>query len=362
MSRPELDAIDAALRGEGELAELVADVRASAPRMAPELALRLEEIFVEPEHRNRWRAPRWLVPAAASLAVGAVAAVVAVGALRSGSDERATTAASAPAKSAGEAQSGAGRASTAPAVAVQRIPRPRVGTTVLPGRGPRRVERDVALTLAAAPRDFADVSDGVVRTTDRFGGIVQRSQVDQQGARGRASFDLRIPVGRLDRAMAALSELAHVRARSAGTEDVTGAYDSAADRLSHARVERPALLRALSRATTAEQAARLRDRLREVRERIARDRRAVDQLRRRTDLARIDVTVVSDRGASTAPSHDDGSWTPGDALHDAARVLEVAAGVAVVALAAALPLALLAAAAALTTRTTRRRRRDAALS
>src|SRR3954468_11305614 len=317
MSRPELDAIDAALRGEGELAELVADVRASAPRMSPELALRLDDIFVEPEPRRRRRAPRWLVPAVATTAVGAVAVVVAVGALRSGSDERTTRAGGdrPAATQSGGAKAAAPSGSVSPAVAGQgattlpAVPRPRTGAPlVTPASGARRVERDVSLTLAAAPRDFADVSDGVVRTTDRFGGIVQRSQVDQQGARGRASFDLRIPIGRLDRAMAALSELAHVRARSAGTEDVTGAYDAAAGRLADARAERRALLRALSRATTAEQAARLRDRLREVRERIARDRRAVDQLRRRTDLARLDVTVVSQRGASAAPGRGDGSW------------------------------------------------------
>src|SRR3954454_15635684 len=92
MSRPELDAIDAALRGEGELAELVADVRASAPRMSAELGLRLADIFVEPEPRRRRRGPRWLVPAVATTAVGAVAIVVGVAALRSGSDERATSA------------------------------------------------------------------------------------------------------------------------------------------------------------------------------------------------------------------------------------------------------------------------------
>src|SRR3954468_9128878 len=89
MSRPELDTIDAALRGEGELAELVADVRASAPRMPPELALRLEETFVEPEPPRR-RLPAWLTPAIGATAVGVVAVVVGVGALRSGSDERTT--------------------------------------------------------------------------------------------------------------------------------------------------------------------------------------------------------------------------------------------------------------------------------
>ena len=62
MSRPdELAIIDAALRGEddgSELAALVRDVRASAPRMSPALERRLEEIDRErPEERRAAR--RW---------------------------------------------------------------------------------------------------------------------------------------------------------------------------------------------------------------------------------------------------------------------------------------------------------------
>src|SRR4051812_8334404 len=125
MSRPELDTIDAALRGEGELAELVADVRASAPRMRPELALRLEEILVEPAPPRRRRLPAWLTPAIGATALGVVAVVVGVGALRSGSDERATSkgngggssSAARPSSDAAPQRDSAGR--PAPAVAVK---------------------------------------------------------------------------------------------------------------------------------------------------------------------------------------------------------------------------------------------------
>jgi hypothetical protein len=61
-----------------------------------------------------------------------------------------------------------------------------------------------------------------------------------------------------------------------------------------------------------------------------------------------------------APPHG-GPWTPGDALHDAGRVLEVLAGAALVGGAVLLPLALLAAAAAIAARALRRRRRESAL-
>src|SRR3954447_21113192 len=156
MSRPELDAIDAALRGEGELAELVADVRASAPRMRPELALRLEEILVESAPPRR-RLPAWLTPAIGAAAVGVVAVVVGVGALRSGSDERATSKgggggssrAGRPASAAAPRRDGAGR--PAPAVAVKPAGRGAVtlpalpAQTTAPAQRARRVERDVSL-------------------------------------------------------------------------------------------------------------------------------------------------------------------------------------------------------------------------
>ena len=55
------------------------------------------------------------------------------------------------------------------------------------------------------------------------------------------------------------------------------------------------------------------------------------------------VTAAAERRAHTATGGS--AWTPGDALHDAGRVLEVAAGVALIALAVAVPVGLLGAAA-----------------
>jgi uncharacterized membrane protein len=54
-------------------------------------------------------------------------------------------------------------------------------------------------------------------------------------------------------------------------------------------------------------------------------------------------------------------WTPGDALRDAGRVLEVIAGVLVIAVAILLPIAIVAALAAYANRGVTRRRRERAL-
>ena len=72
----------------------------------------------------------------------------------------------------------------------------------------------------------------------------------------------------------------------------------------------------------------------------------------------MSVTV---QGTGSATKKNDGAWTPRDALHDAGRVLEIAGGVALIALAVLAPLAILAALALLAGRTLRRRRREGAL-
>src|SRR3954451_23544239 len=351
MSRPEIGAdlatSYAALRGEddgSELALLVADARASAPPMSPGLERRIEGVMA-PRPKRAWR---WRPVLAGGAVVAAVAAVVIALSIHSHPGTET------PLLSRGTTSGGSASTAATPAPAATPAAGAAAGAAA-PTQ--RRVERDISLALAAPEARFSSVTDDVVRTTDDYDGIVQSSNVEQAGRTAHADFDLRIPASRLNAAVAALSRLAHVRARSAGTQDVTGAYDAAAARLADARAERRALLRALARVTDDRQAARLRDRLREVRERIGRERRALDALRARTDRARVLVTVDAERTGAAAPPHH-GGWTP---LHDALRVLEATAGVLLVALAVLAPLALLAALALPAARLTRRRRREAAL-
>jgi hypothetical protein len=224
----------------------------------------------------------------------------------------------------------------------------------------RKVQRNALLVLEAPDGKVESTADAVIRTVDRFGGIVQSSSIGSSDATsGEASFDLRIPTGKLDVALAALSKLGHVAERSQNLQDITGSFTSAQDRLADARAERRGLLRALGRATTSLQIESLRSRLRLVRSTIARLDGQLDSLRRRADLSTVQLTVrgggKSDEGAAG------GHWTPADAARDALRVLEVIAGVALIALAIALPLTLLGVAIVLGVRLGRRRRREGAL-
>ena len=164
------------------------------------------------------------------------------------------------------------------------------------------------------------------------------------GAAGGGEFVLRVPTGRLDDAVAQLSRVAHVRERRQDAEDITAQRTSVADRLQEERAERTSLLKRLAAAQTDAEAASLRARLRDVNDRIAANRTALKRVDNRARYANVAVTLVADPSAGAAGGkHDDGTWSPGDALADAVRVLEVAAGVLLVGLAVLAPLALLAA-------------------
>jgi Domain of unknown function (DUF4349) len=198
-----------------------------------------------------------------------------------------------------------------------------------------------------------------VRVTDSMGGFVANSNVySAAGSEAHASFELRIPTARLQRALAELSRLAHVRERSQAARDITAQAVSAADRLQEARRERQSLLRQLARAVSLNETESIKARLALVNRRIAAARAAVRRVSNRASFANVSVNLVSDAGSAAGPS---GSWTPGDAFRDAVRVLEVAAGVFLIALALLIPLALVALLGWLGSRAVVRRRRERAL-
>jgi len=403
----ELDALDRALLGDPvdadlrELEDLVCDIRATAPEMSPGFAARLEHQAQEgfpdsqeqPAQRRQRRRLLVLLPAAGTLAAVLVALVVVLG--NAGDDEMTTFAdksavpresetsgAASGAAAKPEAAplpqdsarmqaapppsaSASGSASTAdPATAPAPSVVPRAATpggSVAPADRARKVQRSADLALSVPMDKLDSTTDGVIRTVDRFGGIVASSAIGSDDDTGEASFDLRIPTGRLDDALAALSKLGHVAERRQSLVDITGSFTSAEDRLSDARAERRGLLKALGKATTQQQIGSLRAQLRIVRGQIARLNGDLESLRRRADLSRVSVTVRGDGSKADQDTGGAGRWSPGDAARDAVRVLEVIAGVALIALAVAVPLALLAGLVALGVRSGRRRRREGAL-
>jgi hypothetical protein len=391
----DLAAIDRALAGKPveyelrEIEELVLDIRATGREMSPAFAARLEQEVSEgfptprqPPARVRRPERRWLLlPAGGSLAALLVALVAVLGSTDGGGRDEASSSSDSAAvqteqaspasratgrDEAAGASNGAARADRAagappePAPPAASVAGGRPAPAIAPTRAGRKVQRSAAISLETPQDEFDTTTAAVNSTVARFDGIVASAQIGESDASGgEAMYDLRIPTDRLDRALAALARLGHVTERNQGLDDITGSFTSAQERLNDARAERRGLLRALERATTQAQIDSLKAQLRSVGGRIGALKGQLASLRRRADLATVSLTVRA-TGASTEPGGG-GSWTPGDAAGDALRVLEVVAGVLLIALAILVPAALLGTAIAAGVRFGHRRRREAAL-
>jgi Domain of unknown function (DUF4349) len=382
----ELEALESALGGEPaaepELLALVRDVRLEAPAMSPAFRADLDARVASGFGRRA--APRAaarrgrgllhnrpLLPAlgvAGCLLAGLVAVLVAGGGNGNDNASRAggVTAVAPASRESGGAGSGSAPSTdlAAPTAKDQSTSSAQAAPAVKsaspaapPAAGGRHVERST--TLALTTTDVQKTADGVVRATQAVGGYVQLSQVRTGDGNGSATFVLRVPSAKLDDALARLSKLGHVRSMQQSANDITGQYDSAQSRLGDARAERRGLLRALGKATTAQEIASLKARIADNRRELNRLQSEFNAVRRRANYATVQVDV-SGRPHKQEPAPG-GSWDPGDAAHDALRVLEVGAGVALIGLSVIVPLALLGTAAGFAAGALRRRRREAAL-
>jgi hypothetical protein len=337
---------------------------------AAELDARVAARFAELPRRgsapSRAGAARWsallhrpFLPAAATaLAVGLVAVVVA---LSGGDGTRLGGGATVPERKATQ-DSGAALAQPQAAEdsAARRAAEPAPAGSSFGSA--RKVERAAVLELGADPDRVDDVAQGVLGVVARFDAIVDQSTVQTNTGDGEARFELRVPANRLQPALAALSRLpdAHVLSRTDDTRDVNQAYVSIRRALVNARAERAGVIRALANADTEDETLRLRARLDELERTITNLERGQRALDRRVDYSRLSVGIHGGE-ADGVVLPDNGSFGIADAAHDALRVLEVAAGVVVIAAAALVPVALLVVLAWPLGRGVRRRRREKAL-
>jgi len=209
------------------------------------------------------------------------------------------------------------------------------------GTDERIVDAGARLSLGAEADEVQEAANGVVEVTDRYDGVVVDSQVTSDVAGARASFELELPYSRLDAALADLSELGDVISRTETTEDITPqavrARKDLADlheRIRDARIE-------LIKADTREQRLILRSQIASLEASADAAEAELNGVVRQGRFATVEVTIRSD-----GPADEDGGWSLGDAFDDAGRVLEVIGGIALVALAVLVPLALVAALAA----------------
>jgi Domain of unknown function (DUF4349) len=353
----ELEAVESALAGRyvapehAELAELALLLRDDRPEPTPawqnQLDRRVEAGFpARPKQRSKYWV--WLRQAVPVVAVCAVVAVIAVpialvGIDGGGGDDsgsagsQATGDAAVSQSGSGESAGGGESAAAAPELdSAAKDERYRNFSEPVGPRSDRadrrKVERAVVMTLAAPRRQIDRVARDIGDVTADAGGFVRRSNVSSN--RG-GHLQLRIPTNQLNPTVQRLSKLAKVRDLSRSAEDITRAVVSARDRLRDAKAERESLLKQLANATTLNETASIRARLDIVSQEIAAARNALTRVNNRADFANVSVSLVTTSGAE---DDEGGAWTPGDAWHDALRLLEVIAGILVIAAAIAIPL------------------------
>jgi hypothetical protein len=229
-----------------------------------------------------------------------------------------------------------------------------------PERLQRDIERSAQIVLGSDPAEVRRDSAKVLDAVHAFDGIVMRSAI-RDGAEGEAGavFDLLIPSRKLGDALAAFSAIAEVRSRREATRDITAPTVNTGERLRDTRAKIESLLVELAGADTSAERSAIETRLRAERRFAAWLRSRLDSLQRRAAFSRVSLRIET--GAASA-ADDGGAWGVSDGLDDAGRVLTIAAGVTVIALAILAPLAAICLLAWLVHRLWTRRRREQALS
>jgi hypothetical protein len=372
----QLDAIDATLAGEpvdprhAELAELALLLRDERPGVdagfARELDARVARRFAPTPAADAaassrtslgWR--RWMAPLG-GLAAACVAAAVVVFVVGSGGGGSKRPIEplmkAAPAHSAAAAASGSASSSAAAGARAFTSP------NATPAPDGRKIVQSAQLSLGTPANRLETVAQEVFDVAGREHAVVNNSNVTA-GAGGSAQFQLSVPSSSLATTMSALSQLhyANVISRTDATQDVNGQYLSDVRTLSDARALRTSLLKQLAKATTQEQIDSLNARIHDAEASIRSDESTLNGLNHKIDFSQVQVNINS--AAAPVPSHRSGhsSFTLGKAAHDAGRVLTVAAGVVLIALAALVPVALIGALAWWIWSALRRRRREQAL-
>jgi hypothetical protein len=225
----------------------------------------------------------------------------------------------------------------------------------------RAVKSNTMLTLATTPDRVQGITNRTITIVDSLGGFVQSSQIDQDGSRRAiATLSLRIPSAKLDDGLARISKLANVQSRSQQTEDLTDQREALEAAVRDARADREGLRNRLAKATTDKERSRLRALVNRSSRRVTQAQRQVNELGREVSYATVDLEIRGTRRSGEAAAPGD-RWTPGDALGDSVRVLEVIAGVLMIVLAILLPIAAIGVLAAIAARLLTRRRRERAL-
>ena len=229
----------------------------------------------------------------------------------------------------------------------------------------RKTIQSAQLQLMTTGNHIDVVSQELFNVVGLQGGVVKSSTITQTGGQdGYASFQLSIPSANLAATMTELSQLryANVASRTDQTQDVNNQYDADVRALADAKALRTSLLKQLAGTVTQTQIDSLQAQIKDSEAAIAADEQTLASLNNKVNYSSLQVqinagTIVPVPVTSSGSS----AFTLHRAWHDAVRVLTVTAGVALIALAVLLPVALIVALGLWIASAVRRHRRETAL-
>jgi len=227
------------------------------------------------------------------------------------------------------------------------------------------VVQSAQLTLSTPNDRIENVSQEVFNVVAEENGTVSNSQVTSAtpgAGGGYAVFSLSIPTGNLQQALTRLSSLryANVSSRTDGTQNVSNQYTSDQRKIADGKALRTALLKQLQTAETQAAIDSIQAQLKLAETQLTSDENAFSSLQHRISFSGLQVQINA--GPVIVPVHSQSrGLTIGRAVHDAGRVLVVAAGVALIGLALMIPVGLLTALLIWIGFSLRRRRREQAL-
>jgi hypothetical protein len=259
--------------------------------------------------------------------------------------------------SAASSSAGSGTAASTPTIG---IPSP------APLPNGRRIVQSSILELGTPAKRIDAVAQEVFTEVRAVNGIVESSNVSSTGGPGAsAQFQLRVPSQYLADALTALSKLryANVISRTDNTQDVNSPYLSLQREIAAAKAALVKLRAKLAAATTSTEIAILKQQIATENATLVHAQGSFQALNRQVDFSNLYVTLQATTGGGgvTPVGGGKGGFGLHQAGHDALRVLEVTAGVALIVLAALVPVGLLVALAWWLAGTLQRRRRERAL-
>ena len=314
---------------------LVLELKAARPR-APE-ALR-EQVLALGESRPRFVLPRLQWRRVALVAVPACLAVAVGAALIHGAFHT-----SSPPAAGRVGALGVGRPATVTTKTPESVARPNQAlSAAVPLRPNRSRLQDYRASLTVRVKDVGALSSQTqqaMRTTRALGGYVVTTRFDAR-KEGSAFLVVRVPITKVQTAIARFSNLGTLVAQNISIADLTNRVDTLGNQIDRLRVRIAKIDDALARPLTQAQ----RVQLELQRARLARNLHQLVGLRatlvHRAHFSRVSLALTTHSSTVAVPNH---RGAVGNALHDAGTILAKEAAVGLYILIVAGPLLILAA-------------------